>query len=149
MKFHSSFTPNSIVQSLWNFAQSMAVSMPCSVQNFVMIRQQGKIYDQWRYCKFWLDVFSCNGPRCHDLSCDMSVAVSLLTGCFIMVKSHESASHFTVPLCGESIRMFLNSLSPERYINHFQRVIYQYKLMRDIMGIFGEIALSWIPQELW
>ena len=30
---------NSIVKSFWNFAQSMAVILPCSVQNFSMIRE--------------------------------------------------------------------------------------------------------------
>ena len=35
---HSSITPVSIVQSFWNFAQSRAVLLPCSVWNIKMIR---------------------------------------------------------------------------------------------------------------
>ena len=52
MKSHSSIAIVSIAQSFWNFAQSTAVSLPCSVQNFKMIRQlskkslANKIWDQ-------------------------------------------------------------------------------------------------------
>ena len=38
-KYHSSITSISIAQSFWNFAQSMVVPLPCSVQNFKMIGQ--------------------------------------------------------------------------------------------------------------
>ena len=34
MKSHSPITKLSIIQSFWNLAQSMAVILPCSVQNF-------------------------------------------------------------------------------------------------------------------
>ena len=33
------------MQLFWNFVQSMAVSLPCSVQNFEMIRQQTDVMD--------------------------------------------------------------------------------------------------------
>ena len=39
MKSHSFVTSISVVKSFWNFAQSMAVTLPCSVQNFRMIWQ--------------------------------------------------------------------------------------------------------------
>ena len=42
-KSHSSITSIPVVKSFWNFAQSMAVTLPCSVQNLKMIWQQ-KIY---------------------------------------------------------------------------------------------------------
>ena len=32
-------TSNTVIQSFWNFAQSMAISLPCSVQNLKMIGQ--------------------------------------------------------------------------------------------------------------
>ena len=38
-KSRSSITCVSVIQSFWNFAQSMTVSLPCSVQNFKMIEQ--------------------------------------------------------------------------------------------------------------
>ena len=38
----SSIQPSSVVRSFWNFAHSMAVSQPCSVQNFKMIGQLWK-----------------------------------------------------------------------------------------------------------
>ena len=36
VKTLSFITPISVIQSFWNFAQSMAVILPCSVQNFKM-----------------------------------------------------------------------------------------------------------------
>ena len=39
VRFNLPITYFSIAQSFWNFAQNMAVTLPCSVQNFEMIGQ--------------------------------------------------------------------------------------------------------------
>ena len=53
-KFHWSISYISIVQSVWNFAQSMAVSLLCSVQNFQTIGQLKKYYKQPRFNEIWV-----------------------------------------------------------------------------------------------
>ena len=50
MQSHSSITSISVIQSFCNLAQSSAVSLPCSVQNFKMIG--------WKTNKLWANEFS-------------------------------------------------------------------------------------------
>ena len=50
---HSSITSISFAQSFWNFAQSMAVPLPCSVQTFTVIKKLQTSYWQSRSHKIW------------------------------------------------------------------------------------------------
>ena len=50
-KLCSSATLIQLVESFWNFAQSVAVILPCSVQNFKMIRQLTN--QPWTKVTFW------------------------------------------------------------------------------------------------
>ena len=60
VKCNSPITSTSVVQSFWNFAQSMAVSLPCSVQNFTMIGQlKNKLWAieiSWYSSSRWVSV---------------------------------------------------------------------------------------------
>ena len=54
LKSNLPITSISISQSFWNFAQSMAVSLPCSVQNFKMIGQLRNNVWASRFQEIWV-----------------------------------------------------------------------------------------------
>ena len=66
MKSHSSITFTSVIQWFWNFAQGMAVSLPCSVQNFKMIGSQSlwqiRFYKRWVQAEILTDFMYCKVP---------------------------------------------------------------------------------------
>ena len=137
VKILLAITSVSVAPLLWNFARCMAVSLPCTVQNFATM---GQLRNKLGAIRFLWDLYPyiVTAPWCWDFMCRGN-----------SIKHYYECSLIDRPLWkwqGQKPSGWLNSLRPRPNRRHFADDIFKCIFLKENVGIPTKISLKFVPK---